>query len=437
MDFEFVDFAQISTISSSCLPKSSLIGVEPEMQKKVLLGVGGGIAAYKTPELARLLVQRGYEVQAVLTPTASQFVTSTALQAVTNRRVRSDLWDEEAERSMSHIELARWADIVLIAPATASLMSRLSNGFAPDLLTTLYLATTAPTIIVPAMNHRMWLHKATQRHLHQLQDDGVLVVGPDVGHQACGEFGPGRMSSPLDIADFVESQSSKPQPLRGKRVLVTAGPTREPIDPVRYISNSSSGRQGFALAEAAADAGAEVALISGPVHLETPRGLERIDITTAAEMKYEVMQRAEGIDVFFSVAAVADYRAAEPATSKIKRHLERNNGDLSLALAETDDIVKAVAQLEDGPYVVGFAAETNNVLEFGKEKRIRKKLDAIVINDVSDREIGFESTENAVTIVTESEDIALAKAPKSMIAQQIVDVIAKNLTDIGQEISTS
>ena len=407
------------------------------MQKKVLLGVGGGIAAYKTPELARLLVQRGYEVQAVLTPTASQFVTSTALQAVTNRRVRSDLWDEEAERSMSHIELARWADVVLIAPATASLMSRLSNGFAPDLLTTLYLATTTPTIIVPAMNHRMWLHKATQRHLHQLQDDGVLVVGPDVGDQACGEFGPGRMSSPLDIADFVESQFSKPKPLRGKRVLVTAGPTREPIDPVRYISNSSSGRQGFALAEAAADAGAEVALISGPVHLETPRGVERIDITTAAEMKYEVMQRAEGVDVFFSVAAVADYRAAEPATSKIKRHLERNNGDLSLALAETDDIVKAVAQLEDGPYVVGFAAETNNVLEFGKEKRIRKKLDAIVINDVSDREIGFESSENAVTIVTESEDIALAKAPKPIIAQQIVDVIAKNLTEIGQEISTS
>ena len=407
------------------------------MQKKVLLGVGGGIAAYKTPELARLLVQRGYEVQAVLTPTASQFVTSTALQAVTNRRVRSDLWDEEAERSMSHIELARWADVVLIAPATASLMSRLSNGFAPDLLSTLYLATTAPTIIVPAMNHRMWLHKATQRHLHQLQDDGVLVVGPDVGDQACGEFGPGRMSSPLDIADFVESQFSKPKPLRGKRVLVTAGPTREPIDPVRYISNSSSGRQGFALAEAAADAGAEVALISGPVHLETPRGVERIDITTAAEMKYEVMQRAEGVDVFFSVAAVADYRAAEPSTSKIKRHLERNNGDLSLALAETDDIVKAVAQLEDGPYVVGFAAETNNVLEFGKEKRIRKKLDAIVINDVSDREIGFESTENAVTIVTESEDIALAKAPKPIIAQQIVDVIAKHLTEIGQEISTS
>ena len=407
------------------------------MQKKVLLGVGGGIAAYKTPELARLLVQRGYEVQAVLTPTASQFVTSTSLQAVTNRRVRSDLWDEEAERSMSHIELARWADVVLIAPATASLMSRLSNGFAPDLLTTLYLATTAPTIIVPAMNHRMWLHKATQRHLHQLQDDGVLVVGPDVGDQACGEFGPGRMSSPLDIADFVESQFSKPKPLRGKRVLVTAGPTREPIDPVRYISNSSSGRQGFALAEAAADAGAEVALISGPVHLETPRGVERIDVTTAAEMKYEVMQRAEGVDVFFSVAAVADYRAAEPATSKIKRHLLRNDGDLSLALAETDDIVKAVAQLEDGPYVVGFAAETNNVLEFGKEKRIRKKLDAIVINDVSDREIGFESTENAVTIVTESEDIALAKAPKPIIAQQIVDVIANHLTEIGQEMSTS
>lgn len=406
------------------------------MQKRVLLGVGGGIAAYKTPELARLLVQRGYQVQAVLSPSAVKFVTPTTLQAVTNRRVRDDLWDDEAERSMSHIELARWADVCLIAPATASMISRLSLGYAPDLLSTIYLATTADVFIAPAMNHRMWKHPATQRQLRQLQNDGVQVIGPDVGDQACGEYGPGRMSSPIAIADFLDSATlDETTLLEGKKVLITAGPTREAVDPVRYISNSSSGRQGFALAEQVRNAGADVTLICGPVSLDTPARVERVDVVTAAEMKFEVMHRIEKMDLFFAVAAVADYRLANPSSTKIKKHLRTEATDLTLRLTETDDIVKAVSALPHPPYMVGFAAETDDVVEFGRAKRIRKKLDAIVINDVSSSEIGFESLDNEVTVITDSGEFQFPKAPKAEIARRVIEVVAREIASSQPELS--
>ena len=398
------------------------------MNKRVLLGIGGGIAAYKTPELARVLVQRGYEVQVVLSPAAAKFVTTSTLQAVTNRRVRDDLWDDAAERSMSHIELARWADVCLIAPATASMISRLAQGYAPDLVSTIYLATTAAVFIAPAMNHRMWKHPATQRQLHQLKNDGVQVIGPDIGDQACGEYGPGRMSSPVAIADFLDSTVvDKPKLLHGRKVLVTAGPTREPVDPVRYLSNSSSGRQGFALATALRDAGAEVILVCGPVTLDTPVGVERVDVVTAAEMKFEVMHRIDKMDLFFAVAAVADYRVANPSPRKIKKHLTTEESGLTLQLTETDDIVHAVAGLPQRPYMVGFAAETDDVIESGRSKRVRKSLDAIVINDVSRSEIGFESLENEVTVITESSEIQFPKALKSEIARKVVEVVAQDM----------
>ncbi|MYJ75520.1 MAG: bifunctional phosphopantothenoylcysteine decarboxylase/phosphopantothenate--cysteine ligase CoaBC, partial [Gammaproteobacteria bacterium] len=276
--------------------------------RRILLGISGGIAAYKAPSLVRNLRVKGAEVVPVLTRNASKFVTETALQAVAGHRPRTDLWDAEAEASMGHIELARWADAVLIAPATADLVARMAHGIADDLLTTLCLATAAPVFVAPAMNVKMWEHAATQRNLERLRADGVTVLGPDDGEQACGEFGPGRMMAPEEIAETVSAAVGTPRVLAGTKVLVTAGPTREFLDPVRFISNRSSGRQGFAFAEAARNAGAEVTLVAGPVHLATPTGIERVDVVSAQEMKDAVTERAAGADIFVSVAAVADYR---------------------------------------------------------------------------------------------------------------------------------
>ena len=391
--------------------------------KHVLLGIGGGIAAYKTPDLVRKLLAKGYDVIPILTNAGSKFVTSHALTAVSGNRVRNDLWDEEAERAMGHIELGRWADVLLVAPATADLIARLANGLADDLLTTVRLATQAQVIVAPAMNQAMWLHETTQRNVGQLKADGVKLIGPEYGTQACGDVGPGRMSDPESIVSSIESMFNDSLCMHGLKVLVSAGPTREAIDPVRYISNSSSGRQGFAVAQAAQRAGAKVTIVSGPVDLATPSGIERVDVESALQMKDAVMSRVTDCDIFFSVAAVSDYRPLSTHSQKIKKSVQDETG-LELALEQTDDILQLVGNLNERPFVVGFAAETHNVLEFGREKLQRKNIDAIVINDVSDKSIGFESLDNEVTILSKQGECTLPKQSKDDIAREIISTIA-------------
>lgn len=403
---------------------------------KIVLGIGGGIAAYKAPELVRQLTARGKEVIPVLTQAAKQFVTPTSLAAVSGQRVRDDLWDADAELAMGHIELARWADTILIAPATADLIARMAAGIANDLLTTLYLATDAKVVIAPAMNRLMWAHPATARNVKTLRDDDVEILGPDVGDQACGEVGPGRMVEPAEIAAHIDGHRSAEvrsitpgtadasRDLDGLRVVVTAGPTREPIDPVRYITNASSGRQGYAIATAAQRAGAAVTLISGPVALACPIDVTRVDVTTAAQMKEATMALAPSSDVLVAVAAVADYRPAHAAEQKIKKS-EQDSTNLAIPMVETDDIVKCVAAMENRPFLVGFAAETHNAAEFARAKRKRKGLDVIVVNDVSDHSIGFDSSDNAVTIIHDEGEETLEKAPKAEIARKLVTAIAK------------
>ena len=390
---------------------------------RILLGISGGIAAYKAPALVRHLLARNTEVVPVLTANAVRFVSPTALQAVANRRPRTELWDDEAEAAMGHIELARWADAVVVAPATANLIARLAAGMADDLLTTLCLATTAPILVAPAMNVRMWEHPATQRNLDRLRADGVTVLGPAEGEQACSEFGPGRMLEPEEIADAVTAHLATPRSLAGVRVLVTAGPTREFLDPVRFISNRSSGRQGFALAQAAHNAGAEVTLVSGPVHLPTPAGVDRVDVVSAQEMKDAVIGRASASDIFVSVAAVADYRPHQVHEQKLKKS-QQPSDEFRVALKENEDIVGSIADVVPRPFVVGFAAETENALDYARQKRERKRMDAIVVNDVSDPSIGFDSGDNAVTLIHSGGEVALGKMPKGAIAQRLVSEIA-------------
>lgn len=324
---------------------------------------------------------------------------------------------------MGHIELARWADAVLIAPATANLLARMATGIADDLLTTAYLATTAPVFVAPAMNTKMWQHPATQRNVERLRDDGVTVLGPAVGEQACGEVGPGRMLEPVAIAEAVLRADTASQSLAGVKVLVTAGPTREFLDPVRFISNRSSGRQGFAFAEAAKEAGAVVTLVAGPVQLPTPAGVDRINVVSAREMKDAVFARVSAADIFVSVAAVADYRPSHFHEQKLKKS-GRVDGEMRVALRENDDIVGTIANVAPRPFVVGFAAETHDVLRYAKEKRLRKGMDAIVVNDVADQAIGFDSHDNAVTLIHDGGEIPFAKAPKLAIARRLVDQVA-------------
>lgn len=389
-------------------------------------------------------------MQVVLTASASQFVTATSLQAVSGNPVRSDLWDPAAEASMGHIELARWADAVLIAPATANTLALLATGQAPDLLTTLYLATKAPVFIAPAMNQAMWLHPAVQRNHHQLRQDGVEFFGPGAGEQACGDIGPGRMLEPDELTQALQAALNVDLTLKtpnagfgetapslaGKRVMITAGPTREAIDPVRYISNHSSGKQGYALAAAARAAGASVTLVSGPVALDCPPGVERIDVITALEMHQAVQQQVALADIFVGVAAVADYRPAEIAAQKIKKidgtsntkqksKRDDSNSDLQLNLVENPDIIAAVAKSPTRPFVVGFAAETHNTLAFARDKRVRKQLDMILVNDVSDQSIGFGSDSNAVTVIWADGELALPSQPKDVLATKLIAQIAE------------
>jgi phosphopantothenoylcysteine decarboxylase/phosphopantothenate--cysteine ligase len=401
--------------------------------KRILLGISGGIAAYKAPTLVRLLRKNQADVQVVTTRSASQFVTHTALQAVSGNPVRSDLWDPAAEAAMGHIELARWAQVLLIAPATADLISRLANGRADDLLTTLALASTAPLLLAPAMNHVMWNNPATRDNVSVLLARGATLLGPDDGDQACGEFGPGRMREPealvQELAEFVgPSKRQSPQGLAGKRVVITAGPTQEAIDPIRYISNHSSGKQGYALAAAAHAAGAEVVLISGPVNLPTPIGTTRIDVTSATQMYDSAVDQARNCDVFIGVAAVADYRPAAPEAHKIKKE-SQSTPALTIELQENPDIIASVAQLPDAPVTVGFAAETQHTLENARSKCLRKGLDAIVVNDVSDASIGFNSEQNAATMIWHDGELALSKRSKDDLAQAIIAQITQLFAD--------
>ena len=390
---------------------------------RILLGIGGGIAAYKAPLLVRDLRFRDAEIAVVLTENAHRFVAETALQAVSGSKPRSTLWDADAEAAMSHIELARWADGVLIAPATANVLARLAAGLADDLLTTVCLATTAPIFVAAAMNTKMWQHPATQRNVERLRGDGVTVLGPGDGEQACGEFGPGRMLEPEEIADAVVAALRTPPALLGVKVLVTAGPTHEFLDPVRFIGNRSSGRQGFAFAEAARDAGAQVTLVAGPVQLPTPPGIDRIDVVSAQEMQAAVAAHACAADIFVCVAAVADYRPSERHAQKLKKSTH-NGSERQLVLVENNDIVESVANARPRPFVVGFAAETQNALAYGREKRLRKKMDAIVVNDVSDQAIGFDSTDNAVTLIHDDGEITFDKMPKTAVARRLVAELA-------------
>jgi len=389
----------------------------------VLLGITGGIAAYKTPDLVRRLRERGADVQIVITSSAEEFVTTTTLQAVSGRPIRSNLWDKEAEASMSHIELARWADIVLIAPATAEIMARLAGGAAADLLTTLCLATEAPLVIAPAMNHVMWDNAAVQANRKTLEERGVQILGPDHGSQACGETGAGRMLDPGEIAAIVcGSQlpaSAASATLAGRTVLVTAGPTRESIDPVRYITNRSSGKMGYAVASAAAELGARVILVSGPVSLAEPAAVEVVQVKTAEEMYVLTHEHIEAVDVFVAAAAVSDYRPVDSAPQKIKKSEET----MRLDLVRSKDILASVAALDNAPFTVGFAAETENVRDYALGKLNDKKLDMIVANRVGD-DCGFDCDDNAVEVYWRDGEQSFPMAAKTDLAQQIMRLAA-------------
>ncbi len=397
---------------------------------KILLGITGGIAAYKTPELVRLLTTRGHEVCVILTDGSKHFVTETTLTALTSRRVRSDLWDLDAERTMGHIELAKWADVLLIAPATAKFIAKMVHGQSDDLLSTVYLATNAPVMVAPAMNQAMWAHPAQQRNIQQLKDDGVIIVGPVHGDQACGDVGLGRMCEPQAIVECIEDVLNPwPQTLKGVNVVVTAGPTQESIDPVRYLSNWSSGKQGFAIAHAALSAGATVTLISGPVQLNADPRIKRIDVSSAAEMSEAVQDVLPLCDIFFSVAAVADYRPKTMSDQKIKHNTESANSGWTLELIENEDIVSLVSHSDPKPFVVGFAAETDNLIVNAREKLQRKKLDAIIANNVANQKIGFKSDENEVTVIMLDSETTLPQAPKEAIARQVIEMVSAAFQD--------
>lgn len=396
--------------------------------KRVLLGVSAGIAAYKSALLVRLLKQAGCEVRVVMTKGAQAFITPLTLQALSGEPVRTSLLDPEAEAGMGHIELARWADVVLIAPATADLIARLVHGMADDLLTTLCLASEAPKLIAPAMNQAMWGHVATQRNIAQLQQDGWQQIGPAAGDQACGDVGPGRMSEPEEIFSAVTARLAA-HPLKtveggAPHIVITAGPTREPLDPVRYISNHSSGKMGFALAAAAVAAGARVTLISGPVSLATPHGVTQIDVESAEQMHSEAQRLAPQAALFIGCAAVADYRAAAPAEHKLKK--QDNSDTLTLTLIKNPDIIASVAALPTGqrPLVVGFAAETQEIERYATDKLTRKGLDMIVANDVSQAGLGFGSDQNAAWLLWRTpqgvESRAEAPQPKTQLATTIM-----------------
>jgi len=388
---------------------------------KILLGVTGGIAAYKSPELVRRLRESGAEVQVVMTSSAERLVSPTVFQAVSDRPVRGDLWDEQAEEAMSHIDMARWADLVLVAPTTANIMSQLATGTASGLLTTLCLATEAQLVLAPAMNQAMWLHPATQANFETLSRRGVIFIGPAEGEQACGDMGPGRMVEPPDIVSqlFNEQLSSVAGLLDGLRILLTAGPTREPIDPVRYVSNRSSGKMGFAVAQAAAAAGARVTLVAGPVHLRTPPNVKRIDVETAGEMHDAALSKVSDADIYIGAAAISDYRPATIAKQKIKK----KSDTLHLDLVKSRDLLAEIAKLSPGPFTVGFAAETERLEEYARGKLTDKNLDMIVANLVCNN-LCFDQDDNSVLVLWPDGRQEIARMPKIKLARRLVALIA-------------
>ena len=399
--------------------------MQPLRNRRVVLGITGGIAAYKSAETARRLMDAGAEVQVVMTRGATQFVTPLTLQALTGHPVRTDLLDADAEAAMGHIELARWADLVLVAPATAHFMARLAHGMADDLLTTTCLATAAPIAIAPAMNQQMWKAPASRRNAETLAGDGHLLWGPGEGPQACGDVGAGRMLEPDDLAARVCAVLTPASGVLGDRhVVITAGPTREPLDPVRYVSNHSSGKQGYALAAAAAEAGARVTLVSGPVSLSTPAGVDRVDVTTAYEM-LDAARAAGPVDVLIAVAAVADFRPEAVAEQKIKK--QGGDDRMRLELVANPDIVATLTAEVPGMFSVAFAAETEHLITHARRKLEKKGVDMIVANDVSDTSIGFGSDANRVTVIDAQGEHALPRASKEDVARAVIGMIADRL----------
>ncbi|MEL0579824.1 bifunctional phosphopantothenoylcysteine decarboxylase/phosphopantothenate--cysteine ligase CoaBC [Pectobacterium punjabense] len=391
--------------------------------KRIVLGISGGIAAYKCPELVRRLRDGGADVRVVMTSAAKAFITPLTLQAVSGYPVSDDLLDPAAEASMGHIELGKWADLVILAPATADLIARVAAGMANDLLTTLCLATSAPIAVVPAMNQQMYRAEPTQDNLRTLAARGLPIWGPDSGSQACGDVGPGRMIDPMDIVGLAQRHFSAINDLQHLNILVTAGPTREALDPVRFISNHSSGKMGFAIAQAAAARGANVTLVSGPVSLVTPQGVTRIDVGSALEMEHAVMERATQQHIVIGCAAVADYRAKHIADEKIKKQNQQGD-EMTLTLVKNPDIIAGVAAMtENRPYVVGFAAETQNVEEYARQKLARKKLDLICANNVSLSGHGFNSETNALHLFWHDGDTALPQCDKRLLGQKLIDEI--------------
>ena len=412
-------------------PQASPAQARPLAGQKLLLCVGGGIAAYKSLELVRRLRDAGAQVQVAMTAGAQQFVTPLSFQALSGQPTRTTLWDSAAEQAMGHIELARWADRVIVAPATADLLARLANGHADDLVTTLCLATTAPLTVCPAMNHRMWLHPATQANISLLRERGAQVVGPEDGPLAEGESGPGRLTEPhaivaaLAVLQGPADAPESPQELKGLRVVISAGPTYEDLDPVRYVGNRSSGKMGYALAAAAVRQGAQVVLVSGPVHLATPAGVQRVDVRSAAQMRSAVLD-ALPADIYIGAAAVSDYTPRQVAPQKLKK--TAGTQTLTLELVRTQDILAEVAQQTNAlKLVVGFAAETHDVEKYARGKLVDKRLDLVIANQVGITNGGFESDENAATAYWQGGEQVFPGTTKALLAEQLLSLIAQRL----------
>ncbi|EQA07430.1 bifunctional phosphopantothenoylcysteine decarboxylase/phosphopantothenate--cysteine ligase CoaBC [Glaesserella parasuis] len=392
--------------------------------KKILIGITGGIAAYKTIELIRLLKTAGAEVRVAMTPAAEAFVTPLTLQAISGNAVSTSLLDPQAELAMGHIELAKWADLVVIAPATADFIARLRIGMGNDLLSTICLATASPIFLAPAMNQQMYKRSIVQENLQSLTEQGVSIIGPNAGFQACGDIGKGRMSEPSEIFQAIEDHFTQSQDLADLSVVITAGPTREAIDPVRYISNHSSGKMGFAIAEAFAKRGAKVTLIAGPVNLATPQNVSRIDVISAQQMAEQAVNLAQKNAIFIGCAAVADYRVEQVAEQKIKK--TGDNDELTLKLVKNPDIIATVASLtQNRPFVVGFAAETQNVADYAKDKLQRKNLDLICANDVSGGQV-FGQDQNTLHLFWQNGEKILPLAEKGKLAEKLVDEIVEH-----------
>lgn len=397
--------------------------------RQIVIGISGGIAAYKAAELVRLLRRQGAEVRVVMTEAAQAFISPLTLQALSGLPVHISLLDPAAEGAMGHIELARWAQQILIAPATADVLARLAHGHANDLLTTLCLASEAPLAVAPAMNRIMWNHPATRTNMARLLERGIQVFGPAEGEQACGEVGAGRMLEAQELAELLAGAGSG-NSLWGKTFVITAGPTREAIDPVRYISNHSSGKMGFALARAAREQGARVILISGPVNLPTPPGVERIDVLDATSMLAAALDACRDAHVFVATAAVADFRVKQVAPQKIKKTA---SGALTLELVANPDIVAKIAQEFPGLITVGFAAESEKLVEHARAKLERKQLDLIIANDISGSDIGFGSDFNAVTVISATREVHFSRRPKSELARELVAFIGQHFLHHPEE----